>query len=134
MFILKKILNSATNAPDPLRLPIRSGSFKTGTLITLDGGFATNTSFAQMPTHIAGETTSATKSQTLLCYELTPDLIFKVAIDGDPSELKVGDKIAICTDGTYAYKVMCDTAEGVATIVDLCGAKNHGDHIYVKFE
>ena len=133
MFILKKICNASTNAPEPVRLPTGSDKFKLGALITLRDGRAYNTTFGEMPTHISGEN-ALYSAKGVLCYELSPDFIFSAPINGDPKDIKVGDKLAILSFGDFADALMCDTAEGVATVVDLCGAKNHGDFIHVKFK
>ena len=69
------------------------------------------------------------------CYAVEDNMIFETRIAGNPSSLKVGDKIVLIEDDngctSYCSSV---TTNGVATITDLCGAKESSDRINVKFE
>ena len=136
MFIIKKILNSATNAPDPVRLATDSAeAYKYGTLLILKSGKAKNVVFGETPTHIAGETLSAGERGSVLCYELTPDLLIRTTIEGSPTSIKAGDKVALgFDDDEFADKVINDTEDGVATIVDIRASKKNGDYVYVMFK
>ena len=135
MFIIKKILNSATNAPEPVRLPVDSAkAYKFGTLLVLKAGKLQNVGFAETPTHIAGETLAAGEKTTMLCYDISPDFLIKTTIEGSPTGIKAGDKVALGFDGDFADKVINDTEGGVATIVDIRGAKKNGDYVYVMFK
>ena len=135
MFIIKKIFNSATNAPDPIKLPTDAASdYRYGTLLILSAGKVKNVEFGQTPTHIAGETVKAGQKTSLLCYELTPDLLIRTPIEGSPLGLKTGDKLALGFDDVFADKVINDTEDGVATIADMRGTKKNGDYIYVMFK
>ena len=136
MFIIKKILNSATNAPEPVRLATdASQAYKYGTLLILKGGKAKNVAFGETPTHIAGETLSAGERVSILCYPLTSDLLIRTTIEGSPTSIKAGDKVALgFDDDEFADKVINDTEEGIATVVDIRGAKKNGDYVYVMFK
>lgn len=135
MFIIKKILNSATNAPEPIRLPTDSTqAYKFGTLLILKTGKLRNVGFDEMPTHIAGETLSAGEKQSILCYEISPDFLIRTIIEGSPTGIKAGDKVALGFDDVFADKVINDTEGGVATVADIRGTKKNGDYIYVMFK
>ena len=135
MFIIKKILNSATNAPEPVRLATDStAEYRFGTLLILKSGKAKNVSYEETPTHIAGESLAAGERGSILCYELTPDLLIRTTIEGSPASIKMGDKVALGFDGVFADKVINDTEGGVATVADIRGAKKNGDYVYVTFK
>lgn len=135
MFIIKKILNAATGAPEPVRLSTDSTeAYRFGTLIILKSGKARNLTFGETPTHIAGETLAVGEKSSVICYEISPDFLIKTTIEGSPLGLKTGEKLALGFDGVFADKVINDTEEGVATIVDIRGAKKDGDFVYVAFK
>ena len=55
---------------------------------------------------------------------------FEVPVSVAPTSLKLGDKVTIATSGT---EVTATTTDGVATIINLNGAKVAGDKIVVRF-
>ena len=135
MFIIKKIFNSATNAPEPVRLPTDNAqAYRYGTLLVLKAGKARNVAFGEAPTHIAGETLSAGEKSSVLCYEISPDFLIRTVIEGSPTGIKAGDKVALGFDNDFADKVINDTEGGVATVADIRGTKTNGDYIYVTFK
>ena len=133
MFIIKKIYNSPTSAPEPVRIATDSAEkYRFGTLLTLKSGKVKNTAYGEVPTHIAGQTLGAGEASTLLCYEITHDLLLAAPIDGSPAGIKAGEKLALGFDGVFADKVINDTEDGVMTVVDIRGAKKNGDLVYLR--
>lgn len=135
MFIIKKIINSATNAAEPVRIATTATeAYRLGTLLILESGKVRNVKYGETPTHIAGQTLAAGEKNSIICYEITPDLIIQAPIDGSPLGFKMGEKLALGFDGNFADRVINDTEDGVATIVDIRGAKVDGDPVYVSFK
>ena len=135
MFIIKKILNAATNAPEPVRLATDSSeAYRLGTLLTLKSGKVKNTVYGETPTHIAGQTLAASERSSIICYEITPDLILAAPIDGSPAGFKAGEKLALGFDGVFADRVINDTEDGVMTIYDIRSAKRDGDLVYLNLK
>ena len=132
MFILKRILSSGSNVPEPQTLPATPDvSYKYGAAIVLREGIAFNTMAGEVPTYICCET--ATNASEVTCYAITPNMIFEAPIKGAPTNLYVGDKVKISTEQGYAMGVNDVTTDGYITIFDLNGAKKSGDKIYVRF-
>ena len=125
MFIVKKILGARINVPEPEK-HIAGTAITQGMALTLTGGklvAATGT-----PTHIA--LGAAKADEEVACYAVLPAMHFEVPVTAAPTSLKEGDKVTIA-EGSLG--VTATTQSGVATIVDLNGAKAVGDLIMVKF-
>ena len=125
MFIVKKILGARINVPEPEK-HIAGTAITQGMALTLTGGklvAATGT-----PTHIA--LGAAKADEEVACYAVLPAMHFEVPVTAAPTSLKEGDKVTIAKD---SLGVTATTESGVATIVDLNGAKAAGDLIMVKF-
>ena len=135
MFKLIKILNSGVNVPEPIRLPkAQDLKIKIGSALLFSGGTITACPSDTTPTHISMED-AGTDKNTVLCHDVTPNMLFETYIYTYLQGTAVGDKVelirdedgmAVCVD-TYA------TDTGVATVVDLMGSRVEGDHIIVKF-
>lgn len=125
MFNVKKILGARINVPEPEK-HIAGTAITQGMALTLTGGklvAATGT-----PTHIA--LGAAKADEEVACYAVLPAMHFEVPVNAAPTSLKEGDKVTIA-EGSLG--VTATTQSGVATIVDLNGAKAAGDLIMVKF-
>lgn len=125
MFNVKKILGARINVPEPEK-HIAGTAITQGMALTLTGGklvAATGT-----PTHIA--LGAAKADEEVACYAVLPAMHFEVPVTAAPTSLKEGDKVTIA-EGSLG--VTATTQSGVATIVDLNGAKAAGDLIMVKF-
>lgn len=125
MFIVKKILGARINVPEPEK-HIAGTAITQGMALTLTGGklvAATGT-----PTYIA--LGAAKADEEVACYAVLPAMHFEVPVTAAPTSLKEGDKVTIA-EGSLG--VTATTQSGVATIVDLNGAKAAGDLIMVKF-
>ena len=125
MFNVKKILGARINVPEPEK-HIAGTAITQGMALTLTGGklvAATGT-----PTHIA--LGAAKADEEVACYAVLPAMHFEVPVTAAPTSLKEGDKVTIA-EGSLG--VTATTQSGVATIVDLNGAKASGDLIMVKF-
>lgn len=126
MFIVRKILGSRINVPEP-EMHVAGTAITAHMALTLSGGTLTKATTA--PTHIS--LADAASGEQVACYAVVPGtMIFEVPVSAAPTSLKEGDKVTI--DGS-ALNVTATTTNGVATIVDLNGAAAAGDTVMVKF-
>lgn len=135
MFKLVKIISSGTNVPDPIRLNTTAGvEYRTGCALVLTSGALTNAGPTTKPTHIALESAKADEKSTLLCYAITPGMIFEAPVAGNPGSIKPGFKVNMGTDGAFAYAVGVSQTNGVVTVVNTSGAKRVGDKVLATFD
>lgn len=134
MFKLIKILNSGVNVPENVKLPKSTSlEVKMGSALTLAGGSVANCGASAAPTYIAAQNAAAGES-SVLCYAVSGNMLFETTVSAAPAALKIGDKVTLGTDADgAAVNVTATTTSGVATVIDLAGAKNAGDKITVKF-
>lgn len=136
MFKLIKIINAGVNVPEPVALKKETSLFiEAGTaLIKGTSGALSFCPSDEKPEFISIGRALAGEGE-VSCYAVEDNMIFETRIAGNPSSLKVGDKIVLIEDDngctSYCSSV---TTNGVATITDLCGAKESSDRINVKFE
>ncbi len=134
MFRLIKIVNSGTNVPEPCKLPkpislkIKSGM----PLVMSDGKLAACTA-TDKPAYIS-ISDAPSGSTEAVCYEVNASMHFETVASATPTALNIGKAytLAIDSDG-YVYGITAATTSGVATVVDVSGAKAIGDKITVKF-
>ena len=134
MFKLIKILNSGTNVPESVKLPKSPDlDVKMGSALILSGGTVANCTATTSPTYIAAQN-AVNGEDKVLCYPISPDMLFETVFNEPSESVVIGAKVKLCTDDDgSAVNVSADTASGVATVVDLMGAKNAGDKVTVKF-
>ncbi len=133
MFKLIKILNSGSNVPEPCRIPTGGLAFKAGAALTVADGTAAPCGATQAPKFIAMANAEATDTD-VICYPVTPDMLFSVKVQENPAALKLFDKVTLYVDSDgMATGVTATTSSGVATVTDLEGAEAAGDTITVKF-
>ena len=134
MFVLTRNLSSGSNVPEPIRLtPAPDMTYKYGSALVARDGVVFNASAEESPMFIAGETFSDTSKKLITCYPITPGMVFRTTLKGDPSILSIGDKVKLKVESGYATAVSDSTDGGVATIFDMNGAQKSGDKIYVRF-
>ena len=135
MFKLIKILNSGINVPEFERIPVSDGvDYTVGMAISAAAGAAASCTASTAPTHICAQMLAAGEKDSVLCYPVSPDMIFEAPISASPIGLKVGAKLTLAIDArARAYGVTATTSGGVATVVDTCGAAAIGDKIAVRF-
>lgn len=135
MFILRKILDSGVNVPEVVRVKANASlSYKAGTALVLSSGVAANPTATEKPTHICAEEVGAGKQATMLVYPILPGMIFECAISAAPASVVPGNKLTLSLDSdSRATGVTATVTSGVATVVDLCGAKSAGDKILIQF-
>lgn len=135
MFILRKILSSGSNVPEPCRMPCTAGvAYTIGSALVITAGALTNATATDKPQYIALESAAADTKSDLLCYPVKPDMIFETKIGGNPAGAKLGAKVILALTNGAATRVGISTTDGVATIVDKSGAKRVGDSVFVRFE
>ena len=133
MFRLIKIEASGTNQPEPHSFKKEIGTeIIAGTALCLSGGIVSSPDAADAPTLIsyAGAKENAPE---VLCYYVTPTMLFETTVNSDPSQLKVGDKVFMAEDDSGSCALISCTVGGKTEIVDLMGAKKQGDRVTVKF-
>lgn len=132
MIWMHKNDNGRSLVPDSVILPRNAGAaYAAGTALILSGGVAVAATGAQKPQFICYSNNAANDGSELVAYAVSPTARFEAPVTAAPTTLKVGDKVTLSTDGKG---VTATTADGVATIVDLQGAKKVGDIIIVMFE
>lgn len=134
MFKLIKILNSGTNVPEPCRLPkTQSLKIKIGMPLIITDGKLAACSATDKPTHIALANATASESYAI-CYEISKDMYFETVSTAVPSALILGKAYTLAADSDgFMYGITATANSGVATVVDICNAKNAGDTVTVKF-
>ncbi len=136
MFRLLKIENARINIPEPEVLPVTSGEeIKEGEALVLTSGKLTKCGVTTKPSFISLGTLSAAatdKREVAVCrveanqvYETT------VTFSDTAVPLVLGTKVKLGTDGLSITDV---TTSGVATIVNVNGAKATDDKVIVRFQ
>lgn len=134
MFKLVKILNSGVNVGEPCHIPAdEDSSYYAGTLVKISAGVATNVSATDKPTHLVGENLEFGSKSRILCYPISPDMIFETTFSAAPTGIKNGSKVTLSFTSAAASSVTATTTSGVAEIYDMAGAKEAGDKVYVRF-
>ena len=132
MFKLIKILNSAVNTGEPVKLTAAQGqSLKAGTLGILSDGALRPCGATETPTHLIGKYSA--DGNKIIAYPICPSMIFDCPISQSPDSLTVGSKVTLTVEDGAAVGVTAVTAGGVARIFDLCGATESGDTVSVCF-
>ncbi len=133
MFRLIKIEASGTNQPEPHSFKKEIGTrISAGTALCLSGGIVGSPNAEDAPTLIsyAGAEENAPE---VLCYYVTPSMLFETTVNSDPTDLKVGDKVFMAEDASGSCTLISTSVGGKSEIVDLMGAKKQGDRVTVKF-
>lgn len=132
MFDLKKIENGTTNVGEPYVYPVKSGTaVGVGQALVFSAGELVTASGTTKPEYISvGKVGAADENRDVAVIRVAPDQVYEVSITAAPTSLKVGSKVTISSDGA---EVTATTTDGVATVVNLCGATAAGDRILVRF-
>ena len=135
MFILRKILNGRTNVSEPLSMAAGVAdetTFAAGTAVAYaDGVLAPVTGDATAEYIVAATTTCKSATDRVPLILVTPDMLFEVPLTAPPTEMKVGSKYTLGTDGVGVTATAVTNGKG-ACVVDLCGATKTGDTILVR--
>ena len=136
MFVIRKIFNAGTNLPEPFLMPAsQSAAYRVGCALKIDNGEMVNALSTEKPTFIAAENAAKGEKTKIACYPVFPNMLFEVPLLGSPSEIKVGSKLTLVAgDGGFIDSVGNDTTGGVATVIDVNGAVESGDTVYVRFD
>lgn len=134
MFTLIKILNSRSNVPEPIKLPCNANAnIKIGTALHVSAGKVASCDATTKPTYIAAANSKSGEGE-VLCYPVSPDMLFETTISTASTSLTVGAKLTLYVDfESCAVGVTATTASGVAEIAEPVGALVAGDKITVKF-
>jgi hypothetical protein len=110
-------------------LTVGASDLAIGTACTVTNGLLVAATDTTKPTHVT--LAKGASGKTIPCGRIESNQVYETpVVDGDPTSLKVGQKVTISSDGTG---VTATTSDGVATIVDLLGAEASGDFIQVRF-
>ena len=133
MFVIRKIFNAGVNVPEPILMPAsKSSAYRVGCALRINEGAVVNAASTEKPTFIAAEDAAKGEKDKVACY---PILLFEVPLLGSPSTIKVGTKVTLVPgDNGFVDSVGNDTTGGVATVIDMNGATESGDKIYVRFD
>lgn len=132
MFRLIKYEHGAINVPEPEYYDAKaSEAIERGEALTLVDGAVTKCSGATRPTHIAlGAVSAAATEREIAVCRVDNNQQYEVPVSAAPTALKVGAKVTINSTGT---EVTATTTDGVATIININGAKAAGDTVVVRF-
>ncbi len=117
MFILKKILNSGTSAPEPTRLPKQNNiTVYPGEALHLNSTALSSCGYIDYPDYISlGKFTG---DEMVICYPVTEDMVFECEWVGEAQEPRVGDAFDIATDTKNAAMYIGElNSEGPAVIL-----------------
>lgn len=128
MFNLKKIEGGRQNVHEPVMLTVGDSSLAILTACTVNNGVLVAATGKIMPTHVT--LAKGEKGKTIPCGRIQSSQVYETPVSGDPTSLKVGQKVTLSDDGTGVTAI---TTDGVATIVDLLDAKATGDAVLVRF-
>ena len=118
MFKLRKILNAGSNIPEYCLLPVKAGlNYKRGCALILKEGVLCHPEATEAPTHVSVSDFASGEGSELICYKITPDMLFE-ALRDDDTLLKRGDRFALrAEDGACLYLTRSD--EGAAVLYEL---------------
>ena len=134
MFKLSKILNSAVNVAEPCYLEAdEDNNYYIGTVIKISYGIATNVTPTDKPTHVVGENARYGTKRRILCFPISPNMIFETTFSEAPIGLKNGDRVGLSFESGSASYVSANKSNGIAEIFDMTAAVNKGDTVYVRF-
>ena len=136
MFVLKKLLNSANNCAEPVRMLTDSeSSYNYGDLLRVNGDGAVVTIAAgEKPTHVSLETQTRGEKRSILCYKIFPNMVFEVKLNAEPSDYIVGKILAPAIVNGHTIALTGSESNGIATVYSLGNAIYEGDKIQVIFE
>lgn len=116
---------------NPLFIPVTVGEdYFMGEALVISGGKATKCGATAKPTHICARDQAAGISDTVLIYPISATMIFEAEVTASPTKLVPGSKVTLSSD---ACGITATTTDGICEIVSLCGAKEVGDKLTVKF-
>ncbi len=135
MYKLIKITNTGCNVPEPMRMPFMATATCTrGTPFYVENGVyaAVHSTSKRLPTHVSLEAIKSKKE--LLCYQITPQMVFSVKTSGSPIAMSVGVEYLLSEDGKTltTNKAALGDYRG-AVLVAKNGAKEIGDEVFVSF-
>ena len=134
MFQFIKMLNGKGGMAEPCRMPTTSGEqYLHGEALVLSAsGALTRALENELPSFIAAESYKAPMEggRPLCCYPVSPDMVFRVPVEEDLSELKVGQSLMLTDD---ALNVKARTG-GKAVVISTENAGKSGDKILVSFK
>ena len=135
MFILKKILNSSNAVPECIRVKIASEqNIAKGMLLAeTDGGKVKNFLAGDKVAYVSCEDVKMGEKEDILCYAVTPDMIFSAVANEDLRSVAPGSTTALtCCDAGYLCFVTSDPTRDDVTIISNSGAKQFGDRLLIK--
>ena len=131
MFKLVKIENSGTNYPEPIRMKVLDTErYYAGAAYELSSGYLMPIGETSMPTHVAIEGYEPGNKNSILCYRITPDMIFELPLMKAQTCYE-GTRYNVYTESGGGAVGLSNQAEGgVLVVTDANGAKKVGDKLY----
>ena len=136
MFKLIKILNSGVNVPEPELLPCDfSFDVDAGCCVIFDHvrHLISVGDQTEPPTHILIQNAKK-DDKTILCYRISPDMIFETPLIGSPAAIHAGMTVEFALKDALTAYAASDIAGGPAVIYSLEGATKSGDTILVTLK
>lgn len=134
MYKLIKITNSGCNVPEPVRFTLtHSASCERGMPFFVDDGILlpVSSSTNRLPTHITILPLNGDKE--VLCYEVTPHMIFSVKTSAPIEFMNVGAEYLLSDNGHTITSTKVTGSQRGAVLISKNGAKELGDEVLVAF-
>ena len=124
MFKIVKYLGGHGAYPDALEIPV-TADVEVGTALTEAGAKATG------DVSVAYVTAAPAKSgEKVICYRVTPDIVFEAPASVVNSNTKLGNAVTISSDAKGVTATAVSSGKG-AKIIDANGAAAAGDTVHV---
>lgn len=133
MYKLIKITNSGCNVPEPVRFTLAHGaSCERGMPFFVDDGILlpVSSSTTRLPTHVA---ILPVAGKEVLCYEVTPHMIFSVKTSAPVEFMNVGAEYLLSDNGETITATKVTGNQRGAVLISKNGAKEMGDEVLVAF-
>ena len=127
MFKLKKIINSGTSAPEPIRLPKKTNTtLHPGELLRISMNKLAPCTSTDYPDFVSLGTYSGDE---VVCFAVTEDMLFECECHDKTNTPRIGEQYDIYCDDYTALELGNLNSEGAATILGV-----NGNTITVRFK
>jgi len=133
MYKLIKILNAGINVPEPVRITLDSAvTVSRGMPVIISGGALTVLSdkATSLPTHV---TLAPVDGKEVLCFAVTPDMVFETTASAAPTAMKVGNEYLLSADGSAVSATAVSGSLRGAVLMNKNGASAAGDSLLISF-
>ena len=133
MYKLIKILNARTNVPETVRMTLEEDTaVMRGTAVCIKDGIlsAFTEKSTMLPTHVV---LADANGKEILCYAVTPDMVFEIPVSVSPADMKVGTEYLLTENGSHLSATVASGSLRGAHLMNKNGASQKGDTLLVSF-